>query len=85
MTPRSGAYVVCGNDRRHGLDIKSWDVLGGGAAWAMTNIRIVGFTMVTCDPNELVAPVHPKAMITIPHPDNHDRWLRGSYEDVVAL
>jgi putative SOS response-associated peptidase YedK len=24
-----------------------------------------GFTMVTCDPNERVAPIHPKAMITI--------------------
>lgn len=44
-----------------------------------------GFTMVTCDPNELVAPVHPKAMITILAPEDHDRWLRGSYDDVVAL
>jgi putative SOS response-associated peptidase YedK len=24
-----------------------------------------GFTMVTCDPNELVAPIHQEAMITI--------------------
>ncbi len=43
------------------------------------------FTMVTCDPNELVKPIHPKAMITILRPDDHGRWLRGSYEDVVAL
>ena len=130
----------------------SWDVLGGGAPWPMTNVRNLGlpqwrrlaekpenrcliplsefcewtpeahdlgdgkkpvkgemwfqvtdqplftvagfwqqtakgagFTMVTCDPNEMVAPIHPKAMITILHPDDHDRWLRGSYEDVVAL
>lgn len=45
----------------------------------------VGFTMVTCDPNSLVAPIHPKAMITILHPDDIDTWLRGSYDDVVAL
>ena len=44
-----------------------------------------GFTMVTCDPNELVAPIHPKAMITILHADDWDRWLTGNYEDVVAL
>jgi len=44
-----------------------------------------GFTMVTCDPNELVAPIHPKAMITILEPNDHERWLRGSYDDVVAL
>lgn len=44
-----------------------------------------GFTMVTCDPNELVAPIHPKAMITILKPDDVETWLHGSYEDVVAL
>ena len=44
-----------------------------------------GFTMVTCDPNELVAPIHPKAMITILRPEDCDTWLRGSYEDVTAL
>jgi putative SOS response-associated peptidase YedK len=44
-----------------------------------------GFTMVTCDANELVAPIHPKAMITILHEADWDRWLTGSYDDVVAL
>lgn len=44
-----------------------------------------GFTMVTCDPNEVVAPIHPKAMITILHEADWDRWLRGSYDDVIAL
>ena len=44
-----------------------------------------GFTMVTCDPNALVAPIHPKAMITILAPDDIDIWLRGSYDDVVGL
>lgn len=44
-----------------------------------------GFAMVTCDPNELVKPIHPKAMITILHEADWDRWLQGSYDDVVAL
>ena len=44
-----------------------------------------GFAMVMCDPNELVAPIHPKAMITVLEPADHERWLRGSYNDVVAL
>lgn len=43
------------------------------------------FAMVTCDPNELVAPIHPKAMITILRPEDYDRWLTGSFDDVVAL
>ncbi len=44
-----------------------------------------GFTMVTCDANALVAPIHPKAMITVLHPDDHERWLTGSYDDVRGL
>lgn len=44
-----------------------------------------GFTMVTCDPNALVEPIHPKAMITILDPDDVDTWLRGSYDEIVAL
>ena len=44
-----------------------------------------GFTMVTCDPNELMAPIHPKAMITILHESDWGRWLTGSYDDVLAL
>lgn len=44
-----------------------------------------GFTMVTCDPNELVEPIHPKAMITILKPDDVETWLRGSYEEIVTL
>jgi putative SOS response-associated peptidase YedK len=41
--------------------------------------------MVTCDPNELVAPIHPKAMITILHEADWDTWLQGSYDEAVAL
>ena len=44
-----------------------------------------GFAMVTCDPNELVAPIHRKAMITILEEADWDRWLTGSYDDAVAL
>lgn len=43
------------------------------------------FAMVTCGPNELVAPIHPKAMITILAPRDHEQWLTGSYDDAVAL
>ncbi|KHL24286.1 hypothetical protein PK98_15090 [Croceibacterium mercuriale] len=43
------------------------------------------FAMVTCDPNELVAPIHPKAMITILKPEDCDKWLSGSYQDILDL
>lgn len=43
------------------------------------------FAMVTCDPNEVVAPIHPKAMVTILRREDWERWLFGSYNDAVAL
>ena len=151
LAPRAKAYVIRDECTRRVLDVMTWDVLGGQAAWPMTNVRnlalpqwrrlaaephnrclmpltefcewtpdkhqvgegkplkgeiwfavpeqpvfaVAGFwqrtvkgpgcTMVTCDPNELVAPIHPKAMITILHEADWDRWLTGSYEEAVAL
>jgi putative SOS response-associated peptidase YedK len=41
--------------------------------------------MCTCDPNELVAPIHPKAMITILPPEDHERWLTCPGDEVLAL
>lgn len=35
------------------------------------------FTFVTCEPNPLVAPIHPKAMPVILHPQDYERWLTG--------
>jgi hypothetical protein len=43
------------------------------------------FAMVTCNPNELVAPIHPKAMITILAPEDHERWLTCPGDEVLAL
>jgi GNAT superfamily N-acetyltransferase len=44
-----------------------------------------GFTMVTCDPNELVAPIHPKAMITILGEEDWEKRMTCSYDEVVQL
>lgn len=152
LRPKSRNYVVREEAGERAWDVMTWDVLGGGAKWPMTNVRQLhlpqwrrlaekpenrcivpltefaeftpekhdlgdgkpplkgemwfsvvdqplfavagfwqrtaegpGFTMVTCDPNELVAPIHPKAMITILHPDDVDLWLTGSYDDIVSL
>ena len=152
LRPKGRAYVIREQDGKRGIDVMGWDVLGGGAAWPMTNVRNLclkqwqrlaekpenrclipltefcewtpekhdlgdgktplkgemwfgvtdqpifavagfwqqtkegaGFAMVTCDPNGLVAPVHPKAMITILAEESWDRWLRGGYQDAVAL
>ncbi len=152
LRPKSRNYVIREQDGKRAWDVMTWDVLGGQAAYPMTNVRNLklpqwrrlaekpenrciiplsefaeftpekhdlgdgkpplkgemwfsvvdqptfavagfwqrttngpGFTMVTCDANELVEPIHPKAMITILEPSDVDRWLSGSYEDIVDL
>jgi putative SOS response-associated peptidase YedK len=152
LYPNARSWAVRANDRGRGVDVMTWDVLGGAAAWLMTNVRNLGlpqwkrlaekpenrclvpltefaewtpapidldvgkkpvkgemwfavtdqpvfavaafwqasavgpsFAMVTCDPNELVAPIHPKAMITILAERDWDRRLSGSYDDVIQL
>jgi putative SOS response-associated peptidase YedK len=152
LAPKTRAYVIRRNDRGLGLDVMSWDILGGETRLPTTDVRHLGlpqwrrvaerpenrclipltefaewtrdkidlgdgkpaikgemwfrvtdqptfavagfwqpakdgpgFTMVTCEPNELVAPIHPKAMVTILAPEDHERWLAGSYEDVIEL
>lgn len=52
--------------------------------WQVT-VKGAGFAMVTCDPNPLVAPIHPKAMVTILEEADWDRWLTGGDDDVAAL
>jgi len=66
------------------FDVTDQPVFAVAGFWQVT-AKGPGFAMVTCAPNELVAPIHPKAMITILAPEDHQRWLRGSYDDVVAL
>lgn len=43
------------------------------------------FAMLTCEPNALVAAVHPKAMPVILHCEDHQAWLEAPIAEAVAL
>lgn len=43
------------------------------------------FAFLTCAANELVRPVHPKAMPVILDDDDEGRWLHGDYEAACGL
>lgn len=43
------------------------------------------FAFLTCDANELVKPIHAKAMPVILHDEDHAGWLAGEYDSVCAL
>lgn len=40
---------------------------------------------LTCEPNQLVGAVHPKAMPVILRSDDYDAWLSGGYDEAVSL
>ena len=43
------------------------------------------FAFLTCDPNPIVAPIHPKAMPVILHPEDYERWLTDPYVSACEL
>jgi putative SOS response-associated peptidase YedK len=43
------------------------------------------FAFATCEPNSLVAPLHPKAMPVILLPEDWNRWLTGTPDEALAL
>jgi putative SOS response-associated peptidase YedK len=43
------------------------------------------FAFLTCQPNPLVAPIHPKAMPVILHPEDYARWLEGAPAEELAV
>jgi putative SOS response-associated peptidase YedK len=43
------------------------------------------FAFLTCEPNPLVAPLHPKAMPVILHDEDVERWLTTDYDGACAL
>lgn len=47
LFPKSKAFIVREESGRRAVDLMLWDVLGGGAAWPMTNVRNLGFQNVT--------------------------------------
>lgn len=43
------------------------------------------FAFLTCEPNPLVKPVHPKAMPVILHPEDYASWLAGNDAEQFAV
>ena len=73
-----------------GTKVKHWFALRDGGLFAFAGVwRPVdndrAFAFLTCEPNPLVAPIHPKAMPVILHPHDYDRWLDGDVAEVCSL
>ncbi|MBC2778329.1 SOS response-associated peptidase family protein [Parasphingopyxis marina] len=56
--------------------ISDADVSAFAGIWRETE-EGPAYAFLTCDPNPLVKPIHPKAMPVILQPEDYDRWLEG--------
>lgn len=43
------------------------------------------YAFLTCEPNPLVKPIHPKAMPVVLHPEDYKRWLAGEDAEQFAV
>jgi putative SOS response-associated peptidase YedK len=44
------------------------------------------YSFLTCEPNDIVRPIHPKAMpVILTTPEDYDTWLNGSTEEALKL
>lgn len=66
-----------------------WDKDGlrkkADAALADANTPTLAMTFCTCEPNEIVRPIHPKAMPVIVRTNEFEQWLKGSKDEAMAL
>lgn len=79
-----------GKDAETGRPANWWFTVTGAEACAFAGIWRWSegkkrFAFLTCEPNPLVAPLHPKAMPVILQPEDYDRWLDGATDDACSL
>ena len=81
---------VAGAKRQRWFRVPSRPVFAFAGIWRPLADDLFGrsggaFAMLTCEPNALVASIHPKAMPVILHPEDHDRWLMAPLTEVLPL
>lgn len=69
---------------QHWFTIVDQPVAAFAGLWRPTEDGPV-FAFLTCEPNALVAPLHPKAMPVVLMADDHEKWLTGTYEQALAM
>lgn len=67
----------------HWFDVPSRRVFSFAGVWRPVG-REGAFAFLTCEPNSLVEPIHPKAMPVLLDDEAEDRWLAGDPADAFA-
>jgi putative SOS response-associated peptidase YedK len=81
-----------GRPAQHWFHLPASELAAFAGIWRPYTVEIRGekvsgeaFAFLTCEPNPLVAPLHPKAMPVILNPEDYDRWLDGETDDACSL
>ena len=83
--PKAAADRTASGDTAWWFDVKDQDIPAFAGVWKVDQHHDRVYAFCTTEPNPLVAPKHPKAMPVILLQEDHDRWLRGSFDDVLEL
>ena len=76
--------VIGGGRAEHWFTIRDRPLAAFAGIWRPTE-QGNAFAFLTCEPNAMVAPLHPKAMpVILPEADYRD-WLTGDWEETQAL
>ena len=73
-----------GAKRERWFSVPSRPIFVFAGVWRPTE-QGPAFAFLTCEPNEIVRPAHPKAMPVILDDGDYDGWLSGEYDSVCAL
>ena len=82
--------TFCEWEGENGAKLKRWfsvpslPICAFAGVWRPTETESA-FAFLTCEPNPIVAPIHPKAMPVILQPDDYDAWLDGEVSNACAL
>ena len=82
--PKPGTDPETGRPAEHWFTVNERPVAAFAGIWRPTEVGNA-YAFLTCEPNPLVAPLHPKAMPVILQPEDYDRWLDGEAADACSL
>jgi putative SOS response-associated peptidase YedK len=82
--PRPGRDPETGRPANWWFTVEGEECCAFAGIWRM-NEGAPRFAFLTCEPNPLVAPLHPKAMPVILHREDYNSWLDGETDQVCAL
>lgn len=69
---------------KYWFDVPSRAIASFAGVWRRTEAGDT-FAFLTCAPNALVEPIHPKAMPVVLHEEDEGRWLSAPRDEALAL